>query len=373
MRARPSPNPERTPLFASLSPRSAATSSPLPPPLPSKTPWTPLDTFIPYFGAHTPQFSYTNVATPRRVRRRAARRTFTSTTLALGFVLTIVVLCRMAHHPEPRSFVKKVPGLRHLHRRAIMSWRDSLHAPPLFPLPANQIYIQDAVMNHTATVIFLHGMLLPATDNPLSILSLKYPNVRWVAPQAPARPIDVVTVKLRFEFPFTAWFNMRDTKTIHLTPSWEDEVGMVESQRQINELIRQEKSLFLQQGQEPNMVLAGFSQGSAMALLASLTAYEPPKGVMMFSGLVPLATKISNLNQFAQTDVPLFWGHGREDPVLYPEEAQVAYNWLKKGPVGLSDTQFKIYNGVDHGWGLQELIDSSDWLATNVPGLQQFS
>ncbi|KAM0787070.1 hypothetical protein ACM66B_006331 [Microbotryomycetes sp. NB124-2] len=212
-------------------------------------------------------------------------------------------------------------------------------------------------------------MLLPALDNPLGFLSLQYPNVRWVAPQAPARPIDIVTVKLKFEFPFTAWFNMRDTKTLHEPGEWEDEVGMVESQRQINQLIRQEKELLVSKGQQPKIILAGFSQGSAMALLASLTAYQPPEALMMFSGLVPLAPKISNLHDFAQTDVPLFWGHGREDPVFYPEEAEVAYDWLRQGPVKLSNTQFKVYSNVDHGWGLQELVDSSVWLNRTVPKL----
>ncbi|KAK4049709.1 hypothetical protein OIV83_003984 [Microbotryomycetes sp. JL201] len=363
MRARCTPTPtisERSPLFQT--PRSILTSpsSQFPPALPSKGPYTPRDTFVPYFHA-------TPAPTSRRVRRQLTRRGCTSA-FAFALVLTIIVLCRAAHHPEPHPAIKRIPGLRRLHRRAILLWRDSLHAPPIFPLPQNQIYAADPQGNHTTTVIFLHGMLLPAVDNPLGFLSLQHPHVRWVAPQAPARPIDIVTVRLRFEFPFTAWFNMRDTKTIHMPGEWEDEAGMVESQRQINQLIRQERDLLVSRGQQPKIVLAGFSQGSAMALLASLTAYQPPEALMMFSGLVPLAPKISNLNDFAQTNVPLFWGHGKEDPVFYPEEAKVAFDWLSKdGPIKLSKTKFKVYSGVDHGWGLQELFDSSAWLNQTVP------
>ena len=157
------------------------------------------------------------------------------------------------------------------------------------------------------TVIVLHGLgdsghgFAPiAKELDLSALGA----VRFVLPHAPER-----AVTINGGYVMRAWYDILGTDLVRR----EDEAGLRESQALIEELIAAEKARGVPASR---IVLAGFSQGCAMALLAGLRHAERLAGVVGMSGYLPLAATTATERSAANHDVPLFLAHGTQDPVV---------------------------------------------------------
>ena len=157
------------------------------------------------------------------------------------------------------------------------------------------------------TVIVLHGLgdsghgFAPiAKELDLSALGA----VRFVLPHAPER-----AVTINGGYVMRAWYDILGTDLVRR----EDEAGLRESQALIEELIAAEKARGVPASR---IVLAGFSQGCAMALLAGLRHAERLAGVVGMSGYLPLAATTATERSAANRDVPLFLAHGTQDPVV---------------------------------------------------------
>lgn len=120
---------------------------------------------------------------------------------------------------------------------------------------------------------------------------------------------------------------------------------MVESQRQINQVIREEREILTEAGKEPRIVLAGFSQGAAMALLATLTAIEPIEALIMYSGYLAMPTRLRRLGGLVQSTTPTFWGHGRDDPDIDVENAAADVRALRQY-YSMSALRFRVSFGL---------------------------
>jgi len=92
-----------------------------------------------------------------------------------------------------------------------------------------------------------------------------------------------------------------------------DEGGIRASQAQIEELIAQEKSRGVA---ARRIVIAGFSQGGAIALHTALRSPTPLAGVLALSTYLPLAATLASERSAANTAIPLFMAHGTDDAVL---------------------------------------------------------
>ncbi|MBC7994202.1 MAG: dienelactone hydrolase family protein [Rhizobacter sp.] len=157
------------------------------------------------------------------------------------------------------------------------------------------------------TVIVLHGLgdsghgFAPiAEELDLSTLGA----VRFVLPHAPERPVTI-----NGGYVMRAWYDILGSDLARR----EDETGLRESQALIEALIATEK----QRGVPASrIVIAGFSQGCAMALLAGLRHAERLAGVAGLSGYLPLAASTATERSAANRDVPLFLAHGTQDPVV---------------------------------------------------------
>ncbi|KAF9238809.1 Phospholipase/Carboxylesterase-domain-containing protein [Melanogaster broomeanus] len=117
--------------------------------------------------------------------------------------------------------------------------------------------------NHTATVIFLHG-LGDSGKGWLDIikeLKVQLPHVKWLLPNAPNRSITA-----NMGFGMSGWFDLRSWD---LEDKNEDRLGVLESARTIDQHIQDEVDAGILPGR---IVLGGFSQGGAMSLLTALTA-----------------------------------------------------------------------------------------------------
>ena len=161
--------------------------------------------------------------------------------------------------------------------------------------------------NPTATVVLMHGLGADGNDFvPIAgelDLSAVGP-VRFVFPNAPVIP---VTLNNGYQMP--AWFDIAG-------PDFnvqEDVAGLRSSQATIEAVIANEKARGIPAGR---IVVAGFSQGCAMALLTGLRHTERLAGIVGLSGWLPLAASTAAERHAANHDTPVFLGHGRQDPMV---------------------------------------------------------
>ncbi len=159
----------------------------------------------------------------------------------------------------------------------------------------------------TATVILMHGLGADGNDfvpiaGELDLSSVG--PVRFVFPNAPVIP---VTINGGYEMP--AWYDIAVADLVLR----EDEAGLRRSQAAIETLIAAEKTRGIPANR---IVVAGFSQGSAMALMTGLRHTERLAGIVGLSGYLPIAATTAAERQAANHGTPVFLGHGTRDGVV---------------------------------------------------------
>ncbi|MET3460127.1 alpha/beta hydrolase [Variovorax atrisoli] len=161
--------------------------------------------------------------------------------------------------------------------------------------------------NPTATVIVMHGLGADGNDFvPIAgelDLSAVGP-VRFVFPNAPVMP---VTINGGYQMP--AWYDI----SVADLQVQEDEAGLRRSQATIEAIIANEKARGIAAGR---IVVAGFSQGCAMALMTGLRHTERLAGIVGLSGYLPIAATTAAERHAANHETPVFLAHGRQDPVV---------------------------------------------------------
>ncbi|KPU93831.1 carboxylesterase [Variovorax paradoxus] len=165
----------------------------------------------------------------------------------------------------------------------------------------------------TATVIVMHGLGADGNDfvpiaNELDLSSVG--PVRFVFPNAPVIP---VTINGGYQMP--AWYDIAVADLV----AREDEAGLRRSQATIEALIANEKARGIA---AERIVVAGFSQGCAMALMTGLRHGERLAGIVGLSGYLPIAATTAAERHAANHDTPVFLAHGRQDPVVPIARAQ---------------------------------------------------
>ena len=165
----------------------------------------------------------------------------------------------------------------------------------------------------TATVIVMHDLGADGNDfvpiaNELDLSSVG--PVRFVFPNAPVIP---VTINGGYQMP--AWYDIAVADLV----AREDEAGLRRSQATIEALIANEKARGIA---AERIVVAGFSQGCAMALMTGLRHGERLAGIVGLSGYLPIAATTAAERHAANHDTPVFLAHGRQDPVVPIARAQ---------------------------------------------------
>jgi len=201
--------------------------------------------------------------------------------------------------------------------------------------------------NPTASVIWLHGLGADGNDFAPIVSELRLPKaaIRFVFPHAPVRPV-TINGGMRMR----AWYDITDGANRR-----EDERGVRASQVLIEALIGREKERGTKAGR---LVLAGFSQGGAIALHTGLRHPERIAGIMALSTYVPVGEKLSAEASTANRDVPIFMGHGSDDPIIPLVRAEQSRNLLKS--LGYP-AQWHKY-AMPHSVCPEELADIGTWL-----------
>ncbi len=185
-----------------------------------------------------------------------------------------------------------------------------------------------------ASVIWLHGLGADGHDFSPIVEQLVLPNIRFILPHAPSMP---VTINNSYEMP--AWYDLYG-----LTPgSREDEVGIRTSQSYINSLIQKEIDKGIPTSR---IVLAGFSQGGAVALHTALRYPEKLAGVLALSTYLPLKSKLDTEALPANTDTEIFMAHGIYDDVISLETCKISLNLLQNRQIPVTWHQYSMAHSV---------------------------
>ncbi len=196
------------------------------------------------------------------------------------------------------------------------------------------------------SVIWLHGLGADGHDfEPIvQQLSLAEP-VRFIFPHAPSMP---VTINNGMVMP--AWYDIRNMSI----DQQQDEAGIHASAQAIIALLEHEQA----QGIESqNILLAGFSQGGAIALHTGLRYHKPLAAIMGLSTYLPLADKLASERSEENRNTPVKLAHGRQDPVVPVQLAEMSQQTLNQ--LGY-DTELRVYP-MEHSVCPEEIDQIAKW------------
>ncbi|MEO8039545.1 MAG: dienelactone hydrolase family protein [Betaproteobacteria bacterium] len=170
----------------------------------------------------------------------------------------------------------------------------------------------DSGPNPTASVIWLHGLGADGNDFAPIVreLDLTATAIRFVFPHAPTMPVTI-----NGGYVMRAWYDILGSELDRR----EDEVGVRASQNEVEALMAREIGRGVAPGR---IVLAGFSQGGAIALQTALRQPHRLAGVMALSTYVPIAGTLAAERTPAAATVPIFMAHGTHDGVIPLATAQ---------------------------------------------------
>ena len=177
---------------------------------------------------------------------------------------------------------------------------------PMTQTPSGCVEIP-APDEHRWSVIWLHGLGADGHDFEPIVPELRLPRdhgVRFVFPHAPERPVTVNGGAW-----MRAWYDIAGADLA----SKEDEAGIRDSTASVEALIAREKELGVPASR---IVLAGFSQGGAMALHVGLRHVERLGGIMALSAYLLLADRLEAEMSAANRLTPIFEAHGEQDPIV---------------------------------------------------------
>jgi phospholipase/carboxylesterase len=219
-------------------------------------------------------------------------------------------------------------------------------------LPAIEI---ETAPNPDATVIWMHGIGDDGRGWSEVVPSLALPSnlaIRFLFPHAPVMPVTINNgMQMR------AWYDIRQA---HLSERADVE-GVRRSQAQIGALLARETERGIA---ARRMLLAGFSQGGAIALYAGLRYPARLGGIVALSTYLVAAERIGGEASAANRDVPIFMAHGTHDPV-------VAYEWGERSRDVLNaegwHVEWRAYP-MEHSAVIDEIVAAGAFIARALGG-----
>lgn len=204
-----------------------------------------------------------------------------------------------------------------------------------------------------ASVIWMHGLGADNTDFIDIVPKLRLPkesSTRFVFPNAPIRPIT-----LNGGFPMRAWFDVFGLDII----SDIDVKGIEESEHLVNQLIQNE----VMNGIPTHKIfLAGFSQGSVMALFTGLRYQKKLGGLISLSGFLPYSPEIALSFSDENKSIPLFLAHGSQDTVIHSSLFELSKNTLIQQGYNVEDHLYSM----EHSVCSDEISDLGIWLTKHI-------
>ena len=204
--------------------------------------------------------------------------------------------------------------------------------------------------NPAWSVVWLHGLGADGHDFEPVVAEFDLPEgVRFVFPHAPVRPVTI-----NGGYPMRAWYDI-----VSLDRGGpEDEAGICASADQVRRLMEIEAD---RGTPASRLIIAGFSQGGAMALHAGLRHPEPVAGIIALSCYLLLPAALAE-EKAAPEGVPIFMAHGTDDPTVPESYGARARDRLRSEGYGV---EWHTYP-MGHSVCVEEITELSDWLGARL-------
>jgi phospholipase/carboxylesterase len=213
----------------------------------------------------------------------------------------------------------------------------------------------ETARNPAASVIWLHGLGADGNDFAPIVPELgQLPAIRFIFPHAPMMPVTINN-----GYVMRAWYDV--TYGDLEGGKRADEKGIRASQAAVERLIAHEKERGIA---ARNIMLAGFSQGGAIALQTGLRHAERLAGIMALSTYLPLAETLAVEASEASRDVPIFYAHGTYDPVIPFQAATASRSALNTLGYAVAWHEYPMQHSVC----AEEIMAIGDWLRKALTG-----
>lgn len=203
---------------------------------------------------------------------------------------------------------------------------------------------------HVASVIWLHGLGADGHDFEPIVPALdlgRDHGIKFIFPHAPLRPITINGGMV-----MRGWY---DVRAPDLTRQ-EDEAGIEESNDIMERYIEKEIDSGIP---SERILLAGFSQGGAVALYCGLRYPKPLAGILALSTYLPLQQRLSKEMSDANKKTPIFMAHGSVDPLIPLHQGETANRQLRDAGY---EIEWHTYP-IPHAVSPDEISDIGVWIA----------
>lgn len=204
-----------------------------------------------------------------------------------------------------------------------------------------------------AAVIWLHGLGADGNDFVPIVDQLQLPAdaaIRFIFPHAPVRPISI-----NQGYPMPGWY---DVSSLNIVEQ-EDEAGIKDSSAILHQLCQAQEASGIHASR---IIVAGFSQGGAIALHCGCRYPRPLAGIMALSTYLPLSHTLSDELSECIDEIPIFMAHGRQDEV-------VAYDYGKQSAQQLEAHDIELHwheYDMGHAVCMEEIQHIRLWLVDNL-------
>jgi len=195
-------------------------------------------------------------------------------------------------------------------------------------------------------VIWLHGLGADGHDFTSIVPEFRLPSTRFIFPHAPMRPITINGgMVMRGWYDITG-FELADK---------EDLAGINDSADLVQTLITEQ----IEQGiPADKIVIAGFSQGGAIALYAGLRYNAPLAGILALSTYLPGSRDLAEERHLANNTTPILMMHGLFDTVIPSQVGAVSRDVLLAHQYNVD---WKTYS-MAHQLCAPQIVDINQWL-----------
>ena len=209
--------------------------------------------------------------------------------------------------------------------------------------------IIEPVSEHKASVIWLHGLGADGHDFESIVPELHLPEslgVRFVFPHAPVRPVTI-----NGGMSMRAWYDVRNMDL----RQQEDADSIKKSAGIINSLIDSEMAKGIS---SEKILIAGFSQGGAIALHTGLRYPSKLAGLLVLSAYLPLPDRLSDEASANNKPTSIMMCHGKFDPVIPEIAGKQSCDFLQQQGYKIKWHSYPMQHSVC----LEEVRDISAWL-----------
>jgi phospholipase/carboxylesterase len=217
----------------------------------------------------------------------------------------------------------------------------------------HEVILEPADGPANAAVLWLHGLGADGYDFVPMVPELHLPvdaRIRFVFPHATVRPVTINN-----GYAMRAWYDIRE-----LTPAGrDDEQGFAEARARVESYIAHENAAGIS---ARRIVVAGFSQGGAVALHAGLRHAARLAGIIALSTYLPLRARFASELAAANRDTPVLMCHGSEDAVVAAEFGEISRDALIQQGIPVEWHQYPM----GHNLCAPEVRDIAGWLRKHL-------